>query len=153
MCNPKNRKLENAILKGPSTRHRKTLLALKTFKHFKNQGCRNLTDDWTLFSNNFDAETVDYDTLHRKTTSLIYTIVFSTKKDRLSKKPTRTYTALNSTDTLTVYRHNKGNFSQLPVRDTLSTYPSADLKVKAFAMSFHLPEMSDQSYLTQVYSL
>lgn len=88
----------------------------------------------------------------KKTTSIIYTIVSSTK-GRLSKKPTRTRSALNSTDTFTVYRHNKGNFSQLPVRDTLSTYPSAGLKAKAFAMSFHLPEMSDQSYLTHVDSL
>lgn len=65
------------------------------------------------------------------------------------KTPAKTFTALNSTDTSTVYRHNKGNFSQLPVRDTLSTYPSAGLKTKALAASFHLvPATSSRSYLS-----
>lgn len=34
---------------------------------------------------------------------------------------------MNSADASTVYRHNKGNFSHLPVRDTLSSSPSAGL--------------------------
>lgn len=56
--------------------------------------------------------------------------------------------------TVTVYRHNKGNFSQLPVCDTLSTYPSASHRTKAFTVSFHLvTAASSQSYLAQALDL
>lgn len=83
----------------------------------------------------------------------MYTVPF-TKVDRMSKKAARTFATLNSTDALTVYRHNKGNFSQVPVRDTLSTYPSAGLKTKAFAVSFHLLlATSGQSYFRLLFSL
>lgn len=86
--------------------------------------------------------------------NLIYTPVPFTKVDRMSKKAARTFATLNSTDALTVYRHNKGNFSQVPVRDTLSTYPSAGLKTKAFAVSFHLLlATSGQSYFRLLFSL
>lgn len=61
-----------------------------------------------------------------------FSLLRSSEADRLSiKKRQREFSlALNSADASTVYLHNKGNFSQLPVRDTLSTYPSARLKSK-----------------------
>lgn len=61
----------------------------------------------------------------------LYIIFFASYNvDRSSIKKTTAgfFAALNSADASTVYRHNKGNFSHLPVRDTLSTYPSAGLK-------------------------
>lgn len=63
--------------------------------------------------------------------------------DRLFKK---TFSTLDSTDASAVCSYNRDNFSAVPVRDTLSTYPSAGLKTKAFAVSSHL-RMSGQSYL------
>lgn len=67
---------------------------------------------------------------HKKWANLIL-LLSQLRRTGGRKTPARTFRSLNYTDTLTVYRRNRGNFSQLPVRDTLSTYPSASLKTKA----------------------
>lgn len=63
--------------------------------------------------------------------------------DRLFEK---TFSTSDSTDASAVCSYYRDNFSAVPVGDTLSTYPSAGLKTKAFAVSSHL-RMSGQSYL------
>lgn len=74
------------------------------------------------------AEATDWIINNQKQRLYIIFLCASNKVDRLSiKKLLGFFTALNSAEALTVHRHNKGNFSHLPVRDTLSTYPSAGL--------------------------